>query len=196
MGKTIKLKNNILLDMNSLNGKIDKQLEINGRDLVLATTNSSTDDSGDITFTYGNGSEKARIWTINNMSSANKRLQYRSYDSSGNQLTNSELALTDDTYNFMRIIGCQKTITIPTGDSSQILFALPTISGYNFAGIMTYNQGYADQWLISYGAYGGNIVAEIRSKYPADLTNVIEVRLLYLKSDYNSIMVEVRNFDN
>lgn len=195
MGKTIKLKNSILLDMNSLNGKIDKQLEINGRDFVLGTSGTSSDDSGDIVFTYGDKSEKARIWTTNNLVSSTKRPQYRSFDSNGNMLTQSELALTDDTFNFMRIIGCNKQITIPSGDSSQVLFAPPTISGYTLAGIMTYNQGYGDQWLISYGIYGGNIVAETRSKYPADLTNYIQVRLLYLRNDYYNVMVEVREFN-
>ena len=67
-----------------------------GDDVVLGTANSSTNDSGDIVFLYGNGSEKMRIWTNNDYSTKSGPL-FRLYSSSGTLLYNGTLVLGDGT---------------------------------------------------------------------------------------------------
>ena len=52
---------------------------------------------GDIIYTYGDNSEKSKIWMDNEVSSGNPRPNYRSFDSSGNQIVNDKLALLSDT---------------------------------------------------------------------------------------------------
>ena len=67
-----------------------------GDDVVLGTANSSTNDSGDIIFLYGNGSEKMRIWTNNDYSAKSGPL-FRVYNTSGTMLYNGTLVLGDGT---------------------------------------------------------------------------------------------------
>lgn len=64
--------------------------------LILGTEGTSTDDSADLVFEYGNKNEKARIWTDNVLTSSNPRLNYRSFDKNGNSLINSQLATLED----------------------------------------------------------------------------------------------------
>lgn len=75
------------LDGGTMNGVIDTSfyINLNGSDLNLKTTNSTSDDSGDIVWYYGNGQEKARLWTDNIYSTA-KGLNYRCYSKNGNEL--------------------------------------------------------------------------------------------------------------
>lgn len=72
-------------------------LTIAGRDLILGTKSSSTDDSGDIVWQYGNGNEKARLWTDTNpITAENGRLNFRVYDDNGTQLSAVKLATDSD----------------------------------------------------------------------------------------------------
>lgn len=67
-----------------------------GADVNLTTPNSSSDDSGDIVFFYGNGQEKMRIWS-NNTYTAKAGPNYRVFNSSGTQLYSGTLVLHDGT---------------------------------------------------------------------------------------------------
>ena len=71
-------------------------IESSGGDLCLKTAGSSSDDSGDIVWYYGNGQEKARIW-LNNTYTAASGLNYRLYKSDGTSLHNGTIPLTDTT---------------------------------------------------------------------------------------------------
>ena len=59
---------------------------------------------GDIIYTYGDNSEKSRIWMDNEVNSGNPRPNYRSYDSSGNQIADDKLALLSDTKHDNKIL--------------------------------------------------------------------------------------------
>lgn len=72
-------------------------IKTKGNDIILSTADSSTNNSGDVVYTYGNGVEKSRIWMDDEISSNNPRPNYRGYDSSGNQVVNDKLALLSDT---------------------------------------------------------------------------------------------------
>ena len=63
-------------------------------ELRLSTSGSGSDDSGDIVFYYGNGQEKARIWTDNTYSAASG-LNYRVYKSDGTSLFSGTIPLRD-----------------------------------------------------------------------------------------------------
>lgn len=86
-------------------------------DIKLKTTGSSSDDSGDIIWYYGNGKEKMRIWTDNTYTAA-KGPNYRVYKSDGTLLYNGNLPLTSIT-----------VYSSSTGATTTTAFAIP--SGYN-----------------------------------------------------------------
>lgn len=66
---------------------------MDGHDLIINTWNSSSNDSGDIVFKYGNGNEKCRLWTNDNYTSFTG-LNYREYNESGNWLGEGRLAVS------------------------------------------------------------------------------------------------------
>jgi hypothetical protein len=72
------------------------ELITKGSDIKLSTTSSSSDDSSDIIWLYGNGKEKSRLWTDNTYTAA-KGPNYRVYKSDGTLLYNGNLPLADGT---------------------------------------------------------------------------------------------------
>jgi hypothetical protein len=76
-----------------------------------------------------------------------------------------------------------KSITVGgTGTFSFTVAALTQRSGYTLMGYINKNSGYGDQWLISYGTYGSNIVAMVTSKYGASLTQTISCTAVWVKN--------------
>lgn len=71
-------------------------LTMAGTDIQLRTTGSSSDDSSDIAWYYGNGYEKCRLWT-NNSYTSKSGLNYRLYKSDGTSLYNGTIPLADGT---------------------------------------------------------------------------------------------------
>lgn len=72
-------------------------LTIAGHDLILGTQSSSSDDSGDIVWQYGNGNEKARIWTDDDpITGADGRLNFRAYNYKGDQVLSTKIPTKSD----------------------------------------------------------------------------------------------------
>lgn len=67
-----------------------------GGDVIMGTTGSTSDDSGDIIWRYGNGQEKARLWTYTEYT-AKGGLNYRVYKKDGTSLYNGTIPLADGT---------------------------------------------------------------------------------------------------
>ena len=86
----------------SIGGALNMGGDINtqGHDLSLNTTGSSSNTSGDIIWKYGNGNEKARIWTDDTQTSSSKELNYRSNDSNGNNLVTTKLATLENLHEY------------------------------------------------------------------------------------------------
>ena len=89
-----------------LSGKVDKAggtmtgaLNMNGgsADINLKTSGPSSDDSSDIVWYYGNGQEKARLWTANSYTSA-EGINYRVYKSDGTSLYSGTLSPGNHTH--------------------------------------------------------------------------------------------------
>lgn len=78
-------------------GTMRGSIDTHGSDIIFGTGGTSSNDSGDIEFTYGNGNEKCRIWTDETYTSSAKYKgpNYRVYDTSGNQLTSTKLLLAN-----------------------------------------------------------------------------------------------------
>lgn len=72
-------------------------LTMKGSDIILGTSGTSSDDSGDLYWTYGNGQEKMRIWSQNTYT-AKSGPNFRVYKSDGTSLYNGTLALADHTH--------------------------------------------------------------------------------------------------
>lgn len=75
-----------------------------------------------------------------------------------------------------------KSITVSGGATSITLGALTQHSGYTLRGYINQNGGYTDQWLVSYGTYGSNVVAMVYSKYNSSLTNTISCVAVWTKN--------------
>ncbi len=73
-----------------------KNFDLKGFNLILGTASSSSNDSSDILWQYGNGQEKARIWTANDYT-AKTAPNFREYSSDGTLLHNGYLVLDDGT---------------------------------------------------------------------------------------------------
>ena len=107
-------------------GKVDKAgdtmtgaLSMAGTDINLKTTSSSSDDSSDIVWYYGNGNEKARLWT-NNEYTAESGLNFRMYKKDGTSLFSGTVPLRNTTY------------TVASGDSNGQIKVTPSSgSAYN-----------------------------------------------------------------
>lgn len=67
-------------------------LIMNGTDVRLSTSGASSDDSSDIIWYYGNGREKARLWTENSYT-AESGLNYRVYKKDGTSLFSGTIPL-------------------------------------------------------------------------------------------------------
>lgn len=76
-------------------------LSLSGTDINLKTSGSSSNDSGDIVWYYGNGQEKAKLWT-DDAYTAESGLNFRMYKEDGTQLFSGTIPLrdTNTTYNF------------------------------------------------------------------------------------------------
>lgn len=64
---------------------------------------------------------------------------------------------------------------------------LKTPSGYNFLGLVSYSNGFSDQWQVTYGNQGGTIFAYIKSYYNATLSAGVHCRAIFVKEDYYNI---------
>lgn len=129
-------------------------LDLLGSELHLKTTSSSSNDSGDIVWFYGNGQEKARLWTNDTpTTAADGRLNFRSYNSGGTQLYSGKLATAGDVDGKVSKTGdtmsgqlsfsntnSSKNIQIPAGNQSYLDGAKGN-AGIHI--LHTYN---ADQW--------------------------------------------------
>ena len=87
-----------------LGGKVSKSgdtmtgnLTLAGNELHMGTASSSSNDSGGIVWYFGNGQEKARVWTADSPTTADDgRLNFRCYKSDGTQLSSGKLATNGD----------------------------------------------------------------------------------------------------
>ena len=86
---------------------ITPSLSILQDELALKTSSTSSDDSSDIVWYYGNDQEKARLWTDNTYSKA-QGLNYRLFDKDGNKLVDESLLFyrTGERYSFDGIFPC------------------------------------------------------------------------------------------
>lgn len=67
--------------------------------------------------------------------------------------------------------------------------SLSSISGYTFVGILPNQNGFGDQWVVSYGLYGGNVQAMVHSGYSGSLTANLTCYVIWVKTDYyNTIL--------
>ena len=71
-----------------------KNIHLAGGDLNLKTSSSSSNDTGDIVWWYGNGKEKARLWMSSATYSTAIGPAFRVYNTSGTNLYNGALTLS------------------------------------------------------------------------------------------------------
>lgn len=92
-----------------------------GTDIILGTSGTSSNDSGDLVWRYGNGNEKMRIWGYDEYT-VKQGPNFRIYNSSGTSLYSGTLPLADGsgasgTWG-ISITGNAKTASMPEGFST------------------------------------------------------------------------------
>lgn len=76
-----------------------------------------------------------------------------------------------------------KSVTVSgSGAYNFTMGTLTQHSGYTLRGYINQNGGYTDQWLVSYGTYGSNVVAMVYSKYGGSLTSTISCTAIWTKN--------------
>ena len=105
-------------------GTMTGSLNMAGSDISLDTSSSSSDDSGDIVWKYGNGQEKARLWTNNEYSSA-VGLNYRIYKKDGTNVYDGTIPLTDTNTTYTFANGTNGFTVTPSGGSAQTVTVTP-----------------------------------------------------------------------
>lgn len=70
------------------------------------------------------------------------------------------------------------------GNIGTIMGALNVPDGYKFIGTLAINNGYGDQWVVTYAKYANNIVAYIASFYNGSLTSQLECMAVFIKEEY------------
>lgn len=151
------------------------------RDILLSTIDSSTDDSSDIVYTYGNSTEKARLYIDNVPTSSQPRLIYRAKDKNDELLISGRMMLTND----MMLEKHDVSVTVPANSLNKYDMDTVTIpNGYTLIGVIPRLNGYGDQWLVSLSYYSNKVVAMIQSKYSGSLTNTISYYLLFVRTNW------------
>ena len=121
-------------------------LTMGGNDFRLGTSGTSSDDSADIAWYYGNGQEKARLWTANEYT-AKSGLNYRVYKKDGTSLYSGTIPLADGTGASgtwgISVSGNAATATKATqdGDGNTIKSTYLKLSGGTMTGAITFANG-------------------------------------------------------
>lgn len=127
---------------------------LEGKDLMLRTRDTTTDDSGDIVWYYGNEQEKMRLWSGNNYTVATAP-SFRQYTKDGTALYTGCLPLGNGT-------GASGTWPISITGGAQRLDSIRTIGGSTFAAALqsnfnSYKSSTARNTLLHYySSAGGN----------------------------------------
>lgn len=121
-------------------GTITGAVSLAGTDFNLKTSGTSSDDSGDIVWYYGNGQEKARLWT-NNEYTAAAGLNYRVYKKDGTSLATGTIPLTNTNTTYtLSTSGNSVTLTPSSGSVQSITVPYSTLSN-TVNGVYTLNGG-------------------------------------------------------
>lgn len=118
-------------------------------------------------------------------SGTNSNLTYCNKGAFGTLATKNSLSASDVgalPSNYFIFDTYSKSITVSGGATSVTMGALTQHSGYTLRGYINQNGGYTDQWLVSYGTYGSNVVAMVYSKYNSSLTNTISCIAIWTKN--------------
>lgn len=95
-------------------------------------------------------------------------------------------ALNNIDLNFLKFKMMEKSNVTVSGNSSTSVdvgtFTVP--DGYTFIGILPINNGYGDQWIVSYCRYNNSCVAMIDNHYAQSLTSQLRCCVLFVKTDY------------
>ena len=134
-------------------------LTIAGNELHMGTTSSSSNDSGDIVWYFGNGQEKSRLWMNDAPTdSDNGRLNYRVYKSDGTQILSQRLATSGDVNGKVSKSGdtMSGVLTIPSVGGMWVQGRDANKNAINVAGQANNNQSY--DGILWNKCYNGNFI--------------------------------------
>lgn len=92
-----------------------------------------------------------------------------------------------DMFRFRKYI---KNITVgANGMTTTNMGSVNAPDGYTYLGCIANNNGYGDQWVVSYAEYGGSIYAMIHSKWGASLSSNITCYAIYINNNVKDTMI-------
>ena len=154
-------------------GTMTGSLTMKGHDIVLGTPGTSSDDSADIDWMYGNGNEKARIWVADVFTELHGPY-YRAFDANGQQIGNTTMLalLTDNVASATKLLTARNlwgnsfdgTADIGTSNSNA---SLNYVADINMSGNLTCQNVFANEnvrllesgncwWILGYQAGSSN----------------------------------------
>lgn len=126
----------------NVGGNVNTEGDINTKgNLLLNTPSSSSNNSREIIWKYGNGNEKARIWCDDTQTSSSKELNYRCNDENGNNLVTTKIATLENLHEYNVLwqgavwMNASQTVNLSQKLSEQKNGIVLIFSGYNGGGV-------------------------------------------------------------
>ena len=133
--------------------------------------------------------DKAFLNENSQISSVNK-VQDTDLNEIKNVVNENDDAFTQLLENFNSLFKFQNVnqqVTIgANGNVGSPIANINTPEGYTILGFLPLENGYADQWQVTYAVYQNQVFAYIKSYYAQQLTAFLKCTVIYIKSDYLS----------
>ncbi len=135
-------------------------------------------------FNFENGVTPINDTNLNamqdNIKTAVDAVEGFSYDT--RSIANQAKTKVDSLFKFKKY---EKEVTM-NGTSSKAVtmgsFSVP--EGYTYVGCIANENGYGDQFLVTYSKYGENITAMVHNQFASNLTKTLKCIVIYVKEDY------------
>lgn len=99
----------------------------------------------------------------------------------------TKMITDNDLHSLFKFQNVNKQVTIGgNGNIGTPIANINTPEGYTILGILPLENGYGDQWQVTYCSYQNQVYAYIKSYYAQQLTAFLKCTVIYIKSDYLS----------
>lgn len=79
----------------------------------------------------------------------------------------------------------EKEVTMNgTSSKAVTMGSFINIEGYTYLGCIANENGYGDQFLVTYSKYGENITAMVHNQFASNLTKILKCIVIFVKEDY------------
>lgn len=135
-------------------------------------------------FNFENGVTPINDTNLNamqdNIKTAVDAVEGLSYDT--RLIANQAKTKVDSLFKFKKY---EKEVTMNgTSSKAVTMGSFSEIEGYMYLGCIANENGYGDQFLVTYSRYGENITAMVHNQFASNLTKTLKCIVIYVKEDY------------